>query len=156
MRLEKNKVSAVFALLIAIFVIMGCGTTKPELPSDSAVQALVKTTVSDFAGAVDKGDFTAFRETASKDFQSQFTADTLKTSFQTFTDKKELAVPILKSAAGMTPKFTSPPSIREESGNYILVTDSTFDTTPAATKATNEYVWRDNQWKLLKVGIFLQ
>lgn len=156
MKLEKNRVSAVFALLIVIFVIMGCSETKPDMPNDAAAQTLVKGTISDFADAVDKGDFAAFRDKASKDFQSQFTTDALKSTFQIFTDKKELAVPILRSAAGMTPKFTTPPSIREENGNYILVTDATFDTTPAATKATNEYVWRDKEWKLLKVGMFLQ
>jgi hypothetical protein len=52
----------------------------------------------------------------------------------------------------MTPKFTAPPAIREEKGYSILVTDGTFETDPT-TKFTNEYIYQDGKWKLLKINV---
>lgn len=151
-----NKLSAVLVLMIVVLVALACSGSKPEMPNDAAVQSLVKGTMSDFTDGVDKGDFSALRNNASQDFQSQFAEDKLKTTFKDFSDKKALIVPILRTTSGMTPKFSAPPSIREENGNYVLVANGTFDTTPAGTRFANEYVWRDNAWKLLKVGVFLQ
>lgn len=152
------KIPAALSLLVLFLMIAagGCGGGKPDMPSESATQALVKSSLKDFADAVEKGDFKTFRENASKDFQSQFKEEQLKTTFTPFIEKKEVAVPILRSAAGMNAKFSAPPAIREESGNYILVANGNFDTTPAKTRFTNEYVWRDGAWKLLKIGTYLE
>ncbi len=149
----KNKISALAALLILTFVILGCGGTKPEMPNDAAVQSLVKATTADFTDAVDKGDFGSLRDKASADFQSQFSNDALKTAFKDYTDHKDLIVPILKSANGMTPTFAPATTIREEKGNYILVVNGSYATEPAATGINYEYVWRDNAWKLLTIKL---
>lgn len=156
MTFGKNKVSAIFALLALIAIVLGCNATKPDTPSESDTQNLVKASISDLADGINSGDFKTFREKASKDFQSQFTEDAVKTAFKSYIDKKEQVVPLLKSVSGMTAKFTAPPSIREEKGNYILVANGSFDTKPVATGFTSEYVWRDSSWKLLKLYVSLQ
>jgi hypothetical protein len=121
-------------------------------PTEAEAQALVKNTTSDFAGAIEKGDFKAFRENSSKEFQSQFSDEQVKTTFKSFTDQKELIAPILQDASKMTPRFTTPPAVREEKGYSILVTDGTFETEPT-TKFTNEYIYQDGKWKLLKINV---
>jgi hypothetical protein len=153
---NNNKLSAFIALVIMLVVVLGCGGGKPEMPKDDAVQSLVKATLSDFADAVDKGDFSGFRAKSSQDFQSQFSDEQMKTAFKAFIDAKAQTVPVLRSAAGMNANFSAAPSIREEKGNYILVTAGTMNTTPAKTRFNFEYVWRDGAWKLLVVKTFLE
>jgi len=145
---KSNKISAVLALLIVALVALGCNS-KPEMPKDSEIQSLVKATTSDFTGAIDKGDFKDLRDKASKDFQTQFSEDTMKSTFKPFMDQKDVVLPILQSASGKTPEFSPAPAMREENGNYILTTLGSFDTTPGKTTFTYEYVWRDSAWKLL-------
>ena len=154
--LKGNKLSAIFATLILFAIVLGCGGGKPETPSESEAQYLVKATISDFADAVDKGDFSGFRTKASSDFQSQFSNDQMNTAFKAFIDAKAQAVPVLRKASTMDAKFSSAPSIREEKGNYVLVTAGTMDKTPAKTRFNYEYVWRDGAWKLLVVKTFLE
>lgn len=149
-----NKYAAISALLILFLVILGCGS-KPEMPAEADIQSLVKTTTSDFADAIDKQDFGAFRDKGSKELSSQFSSDQMKTTFKSFIDNKDEVVPILRDASKMNAKFSPAPAIREEKGNYILVTDGTFETTPVPTKFTNEYVWQDGKWKLLKINVQL-
>lgn len=150
---KQNRVSAVAAIFVLFLIALGCSAEKPSAPpTEAEAQALVKSTMSDFAGAVEKGDFKAFRENSSKEFQSQFSDDQAKTTFKSFTDQKELIAPLLKEASTMTPKFTTPPAVREEKGYSILVANGTFETDPA-TKFTNEYVYQDGKWKLIKINV---
>jgi hypothetical protein len=153
---KRNQVSAVFALLAVFLVVLGCGGEKPSAPpTEAESQALLKQTMSDFASAIESGNFQTFRGNASKEFQSQFSDDQVKTTFKTFTDQKEDIVPILKEASTMTPKFSPAPTMREEKGYSIWVTNGSFDTTPVAVKFQNEYVYQDGKWKLLKIQVNL-
>jgi hypothetical protein len=152
----RNKYSAMFVLLVAFLVVLGCGGEKPSgPPTEAEAQNLLKSTMTDFAGAIESGNFDTFRNNASKEFQTQFDDAKVKSTFKTFTDQKEDVAPILRSASTMNPKFTSAPSIREEKGYSILVANGQFDTTPVATKFQNEYVYQDGKWKLLKIQINL-
>ena len=149
----KNKTSAVVVVLILFLIALGCSGEKPAAPpTEAEAQTLVKNTTAEFANAIEKEDFKAFRENSSKEFQSQFSDEQVKTTFKSFTEQKELIVPILRDASKMNPKFTTPPALREEKGYSILVTNGSFDTKPA-TKFTNEYVYQDGKWKLLTVNI---
>ncbi len=153
--LNSNKTSAILALLIVGLIVLGCGG-KPEMPPESTTQSLIKTGITDLADAVDKGDFKAFREKASTDFQSSFTEAQLKTTFQKYVDQKDVIVPILKKAAGKDVKFSPAPSMREEKGSYILVANGTIETGDEDIKELKtefEWVWRDGAWKLLKIKV---
>lgn len=150
---RNNQISALAVLLALVIFALGCGAEKPSAPpTEAEAQTLVKNTTADFANAIEKEDFKTFRENSSKEFQSQFSDDQVKTTFKSFIDQKTLIAPILQDAAKMTPKFTTPPTVKEEKGYSILVTDGTFETDPA-TKFTNEYVFQDGKWKLLKINV---
>jgi murein L,D-transpeptidase YafK len=152
-----NMYSALAAMLIVTFVVLGCGGgEKPAAPPTEAEAAsIVKATMSDFARAIESGDFKAFRENSSKEFQTQFSDEQVKTTFKTFTDKKDVVAPILKQASTMDPKFSPAISVREEKGYHILVANGTFDTDEVPTKFQNEYVYQDGKWKLLKIQVNL-
>lgn len=152
-----NKYSAVAALLIVFLVVLGCGGgEKPAAPpTEAEAQTLLKATMADFAKAIETGDFKSFREGASKEFQSQFSDEQVKTTFKTFTDKKDVVAPILREASTMNPTFSPAISVREEKGYHILVANGTFATEDVPTKFQNEYVYQDGKWKLLKIQINL-
>ncbi len=154
---KNNKTSAVLAMLVIFLVALGCSSPeKPAAaPTDAESQTLVKNTAAEFADAVEKGDFAAFKANASKEFQTQFSDEQMKTTFKSFTDQKKVIVPILRDASKMNAKFTTPPAVREEQGYSILVANGTFDTDPQPLKFTNEYVYQDGKWKLLKIDIKL-
>lgn len=152
---NKNKVSAILAVLIVSLIILGCGG-KPEMPPESTTQSLLKTSMTDLADAIDKNDFKAFRDKASADFQASLSEDKLKSTFKTFVDKKEIFVPILKQAGTKDGKFDPAPSMREEKGNYILVAKGKTEVEDDLAKQVNfdnEWVWRDGAWKLLKIVV---
>lgn len=153
--LKSNKSSAIIALLILGLIVIGCGG-KPEMPPESTTQSLIKTGITDLADAVDKGDFKAFRDKASADFQSSFTEAQLKSTFQKYIDQKDVIVPLLKKAAGKDVKFSPAPSMREEKGNYILVANGNIELNDEDVKELKvefEWVWRDGAWKLLKIKV---
>lgn len=153
---RNNKTSAVAAMLMLLLIALGCGAEKPSAPpTESESQSLVKTTMTDFAAAVEKEDFKAFKETTAKEFQSQYTDEQMKSTFKSFTDQKDIIVPILRDASKMNAKFTTPPAVREEKGYSILVANGSFETDPAALKFKNEYVYQDGKWKLLKIDVNL-
>ncbi len=153
---SKNNVSAFFAILALFFVAVGCSAEKPAAPpTEVEAQALVKTTLAEFADAVDKGDFAAFKANSSKEFQSQYTDEQLKTAFKVFIDQKTDVAPILRDAAKKNAKFSPAQTVREEKGYSILVANGTIDSEPQPVKVNNEYVYQDGKWKLLKVDIQL-
>lgn len=152
----KNTLSAVVAMLAIIVIGLGCSAEKPSAPpTESEAQTLVKNTVSEFADAVDKGDFAAFKANTAKEFQSQYTDEQLKTSFKTFTDQKADIVPILRDAAKKNPTFSPAFAVKEESGYSVLTTNGTIASNPQPVKVNNEYVYQDGKWKLLKIDIKL-
>lgn len=125
-----------------------------ELPSDSEIQALVKETTADFANAVETNDFSELYSKSSSDFQSQYTEPELKTAFKVFADKKDLIVPALNKAPGVEANFSPAPSIRTEKVLLkILVANGAFPTRPYPVKFEYEYIWRDDEWKLLKIVV---
>lgn len=153
--INNNKFSALLAMLIVSLIVLACGG-KPEMPAESVSQSLVKTSLSDLAEAVDKNDFKAFREKASADFQASLSEEKVKEAFKSLVDNKAENVPIMRDAASKTPTFSPAPSMREEKGNYILVTNGEAAAADGKVKFENEYVWRDSAWKLLKISVVIQ
>ena len=153
----KNTMSAVLAMLALFIIGVACGGEKPDKPpTEAEAQALVKDTMSQFADAVDKGDFSSFKANASKEFQTQYTDDQLKTAFKVFTDQKAGAMPILRDAAKKNIVFSPAQSVKDENGYSVLVANGTIDSNPQPVKVTNEYVYQGGKWKLLKVGVEFQ
>lgn len=154
---SKNKTSAILAMLALIVIGLGCsGAEKPSAPpTEAEAQTLVKNTMSEFADAVDKGDFTAFKANTAKEFQSQYTDEQIKTTFKIFTDQKAAVVPILRDAAKKNPTFSPPFAVKEQSGYSVMSAAGTIDSDPQPVKFTNEYVYQDGKWKLLKIEVKL-
>lgn len=128
-------------------------TNDGGLPNDSEIKALVKETTSDFALAVEIEDFSIIHAKSSGDFQTSYTADQMKNAFSTFVTQKKRVLPSLNNAAGATPEFSPDPYIRTENGLSILVATGKFASKPFPVRFEYEYVFRDGEWKMLKLII---
>lgn len=175
---SNNIVTGVIALAVVLSIALGCNcnkdfdlanlgkqdtpsnsaansktdtTSSSEVPSNSVVEGLVKDTISQFADAVDSGNFADLHSSASSDFQATYTVDQMATAFKSYTDKKRVVVPILEKADDMNAKFKNEPSIRTEKGLKILMAEGEFPTKPFKTRFDFEYVNRGGEWKLLKL-----
>ena len=129
--------------------------TGDSVPSNSVIEGLVKATISQFSDAVDSGDFADLHASASKDFQSSYTVDQMKTAFKSYVNKKSIVVPIMNKVPSMTPEFKRPPSIRSEQNLKILMAEGEFKTKPYKVRYDFEYVMRGGEWKLLKLIIYI-
>ena len=124
-----------------------------SVPSNQVVEGLVKDTIDQFADAVDTKDFSQLYENASADFQSTYTLSEVETAFKSYTDKKSIVMPIFRKVAATDAEFTSPPGLRSEKANSILMAKGKFPTKPYNVRFDFEYVLRGGQWKLLKLII---
>lgn len=124
-----------------------------DAPSDSETQALIKETMSDFADAVEEGDFSGFRSTTSKDFQVTYTTSQLNNTFKVFIDKKSQVLPSLRDVQNSTANFTEGPRIRTEKGYKILVANGQFSSDPYPVKFETEYELENGDWKILKIRV---
>lgn len=155
LKLSYRQMSAFFAFLFLALITNACAG-KPEMPTEAASQALVKSTISDLADAINTGNFKVIRAKASQDFQMSVSEEKLVSTFKTYTDGKDTSLPMLKQALTKDAKFSPAPAIREENGSYVLVTNGSYPLTEESydeVKFDNEYVWRDGAWKLLKISV---
>lgn len=123
------------------------------VPSNSVVEALVKETTSQFADAVESGDFEEIYNKASTDFQNTYSVSEMKSAFKSYLDKKSVVLPILNKVAAADADFSKAPSIRTEKSLKILVASGKFPTKPHNVRFDYEYVMRGGEWKLLVLKI---
>ena len=154
-----NRLNLLFAASILMAISLGCnfnaGTgdfAKPEMPSTEQQNVLVKQTLKDVTKAIDTGDFASFRATLSEEFQSAYSEDKLKSTFQGLIDKKAVLLPFMQSADSKTPQFTTP-SIEKEGAYYAMQFKGNFPTVPAKTYFEFKYAWQKSQWKPYLVDV---
>lgn len=126
-----------------------------DAPSNSEAERLIKSTFSDFADAIDSGDFGQFYNNASGDFQSTYTKDQVKSTFNVFIENKSKALPSLQDVQSRSATFSSGPSIETEKGIKMMVADGEFASKPTAIKFETKYEWEKGEWKMLKFKIKL-
>lgn len=124
-----------------------------DAPSNSEVEALVKTSFGDFSDAIDEEDFSDFYEKSSGDFQASYTKDQIKSTFFVFIDKKDQTLPSLRDVQTKSASFSSGPSVSTEKGIKVLVADGEFPSKPNATKFETKYEWEKGEWKILKFKV---
>jgi hypothetical protein len=123
-----------------------------SMPPDAELQSLVKKTTSDFADAIEKGDFAAFRSTLSSDFQKQVSADKFNTAFASFIENKEVLVPLLKQASETAASFSPAPVLRTENGTPVVDMNGSFPTEPAISFQLTFEHETSGEWKVLKLN----
>ena len=125
-------------------------TSSGEIPSNSELNAMVQKTLKEFTEAVDREDFTDFRESTSSAFQGLYTAENLKTAFATFVTQKDKFVPIMRTISSETPSYSPAPTNTDGE----LVANGTVKGKQLVTFELS-YVKEDGDWKVQKIRVKL-
>ena len=130
------------------------GETKPDaskgaMPSDGEIQYLVRETMLDFNNALQQEDFNAFYSNISKQWQKQTSAESMKSSFQSFIDGQASFGEISDMTADIEDKKT-----RKQSGYNVFDVKGKYSTSPIATTFDLSYVAEGKEWKLFKIQVY--
>ncbi len=132
-------------------------TSKPEearleTPSNEKLQAMVKEVTLDFNDAVQREDFTDFRNKASKAWQNLDSAEKLKTNFGSFIRFKDEQQKITDSLKDIDAEFTGDPSRSQKYGYDYLEVKGLYRSSPRNLKFTVAYIPEGKEWKLAAVN----
>ncbi len=121
----------------------------PSVPSMAELENLTYKSLTNFGNAVMMGDFTLFHSRLAPEFQRDFTPEKLKAAFAEFVERK---VDVGMLVQNSPINFSKPASI---DGNGVLKTQGTIDSkiAPVTVLFSLDYVFRDNEWKLIGLDI---
>src|SRR5262245_12844290 len=142
---------SVFARLVAALVlalIAHAAGAQTKVPSERALEALVKTSLLSFNDANLTGNYTVFHAKLSKPFREQFSPDRLKESFKEFNDKR-IDIDVV---AAFRPTYTQPPSV---DGDGKLLVKGFFPTEPVRVNFELDFIPSDAEWKLVRIHVKL-
>lgn len=120
-----------------------------EVPSDSDLQSLTKTTLLDFNDAIQKGDFDDFHEKISETWQKEISPERFNQTFKSFIDNNV----DISEIESIEADFSPTPRITKSRGEDLLKLDGSYDTNPEPTKFELEYVPEYGEWKLTRIRI---
>jgi hypothetical protein len=138
------RILSVFALLLAA----GAAQAQNKVPSDRALEALVKVSLLTFNDANVTGNYAVLHAKLSKPFREQFPPERLKEVFKDF-NKKNIDFDII---AAMTPTYDPKPSV---DGDGKLIVKGTFPTEPSRLAFELDFIPSDAEWKLIRINVKL-
>jgi hypothetical protein len=117
-----------------------------KVPSERALETLVKTSLLSFNDANMTGTYTVFHAKLSKPFREQFPPERLKETFKEFSDKR-IDIDVV---AAYGPSYAAPPAI---DGEGKLVVKGFFPTEPARVNFELDFIPSDGEWKLIRIHV---
>ncbi|TAJ28059.1 MAG: hypothetical protein EPO67_16705 [Reyranella sp.] len=138
------RLAGVVALLFAAAV----AQAQNKVPSDRALEALVKVSLLTFNDANVTGNYAVLHAKLSKPFREQFPPERLKEVFKDF-NEKNIDFDII---AAMTPTYDPKPSV---DGDGKLIVKGTFPTEPSRLAFELDFIPSDAEWKLIRINVKL-
>jgi hypothetical protein len=117
-----------------------------KVPSERALEALVKTSLLTFNDANVTGNYAVFHAKLSKPFRQQFSPERLKETFKEF-NEKNVDIDVV---AALKPTYTSAPTI--DSDGKLLV-KGFFPTEPMRLNFQLDFMPSDGEWKLIRINV---
>jgi hypothetical protein len=117
-----------------------------KVPSERALEALVKATLLTFNDANVTGNYDVFHARLSKPFREQFPVGRLAKRFEEFR-KKHLDIDIV---AALKPSYD--PAARIDDDGRLLV-EGWFPTEPLWVYFNLEFIPSDGEWKLISINV---
>ena len=138
-------VTTVVALLAALtWATMASAQNK--VPSERALEALVKVTLLSFNDANITGNYTVFHAKLSKPFRQQFSPERLAETFKDFV-RKDIDFDII---AAYEPVYDPEPRVDDEGK---LLVKGWFPTEPARVAYDLKFIPSDGEWKLIGINV---
>ena len=142
--------SAFIRLADALVLLLATAAAQAQnrVPSDRALEALVKTSLLTFNDANVTGNYEVLHAKLSRPFRQQFPPARLKEVFKDFSEKN-IDFDIV---AAMTPTYDPKPSI---DGDGKLIVKGTFPTEPSKLAFELDFIPSDAEWKLIRINVKL-
>jgi hypothetical protein len=139
---EIARIICVLALLLATPAVQA----QNKVPSERALEALVKTSLLTFNDANVTGNYTVLHAKLSKPFRDQFPPEKLQETFKDF-NKKHIDFDII---AALKPSYDPSPSI---DGDGKLLVKGSFPTDPMRVYFDLDFIPSDGEWKLIGINV---
>ena len=133
---------AVMALMLAASL----AQAQNKVPSERALEALVKTTLLTFNDANVTGNYEVFHAKLSKPFREQFPVERLARRFQEF-NKKNIDFDVI---AALKPSYDPAPKVDDEGR---LLVKGHFPTEPLRVNFDLAFIPSDGEWKLISINV---
>jgi hypothetical protein len=137
--------------LLVLGLLLGASVAQAQnkVPSERALEALVKASLLSFNDANITGNYTVLHAKLSKPFRQQFSPERLKETFKEFNEKSiDLDV-----VAALTPTYTAEPEVDSEGK---LLVKGYFPTEPIRVNFELDFIPSDGEWKLIRINVKLE
>ena len=132
--------------VIALMLMASVAQAQNKVPSERALEALVKTTLLTFNDANVTGNYEVFHAKLSKPFREQFSVERLARRFQEFS-KKHVDFDII---AALKPSYDPAPKVADDGK---LLVKGHFPTEPLQVYFNLEFIPSDGEWKLIGINV---
>jgi hypothetical protein len=130
----------------ALMLMASLAQAQNKVPSERALEALVKTTLLTFNDANVTGNYEVFHAKLSKPFREQFPVERLARRFQEF-NKKHVDFDIV---AALKPSYDPAPKVDDDGK---LLVKGYFPTEPLQVHFNLEFIPSDGEWKLIGINV---
>lgn len=144
MTLARRMLTGIAVTLLALFA--GQALAQNKVPTERALEALVKASLLSFNDANITGNYTVFHAKLSKPFRDQFPPERLQQSFKEFADK-QIDIELI---GALKPTY-EPAPIVDASGK--LVVKGWFPTEPMLVAFNLDFIPSDGEWKLISINV---
>jgi len=132
--------------VMALMLVASLAQAQNKVPSERALEALVKTTLLTFNDANVTGNYEVFHAKLSKPFREQFPVERLARRFQDF-NKKHIDFDII---AALKPSYDPAPKVDDDGK---LLVKGHFPTEPLQVYFNLEFIPSDGEWKLIGINV---
>ena len=133
---------------LALVLAMGTAQAQNKVPSERALEVLVKTSLLSFNDANVTGNYTVLHDKLSKPFRQDYPPEKLKEAFKEFSEKNI----DIELVAALKPTYEPPASIDSEGK---LVVKGYFPTEPIRVNFNLAFIPSDGEWKLIRLNVKL-
>jgi len=136
------------AAALALVLAMGTAQAQNKVPSERALEVLVKTSLLSFNDANITGNYSVLHDKLSKPFRQEYPPEKLKEAFKEFSEKN-IDIELI---AALKPTYEPLPSIDSEGK---LVVKGYFPTEPIRVNFNLAFIPSDGEWKLIRLNVKL-
>ena len=133
---------------LALVLAMGTAQAQNKVPSERAVEVLVKTSLLSFNDANITGNYSVLHDKLSKPFRQEYPPEKLKEAFKEF-NEKNIDIELI---AALKPTYEPLPSIDSEGK---LMVKGYFPTEPIRVNFNLAFIPSDGEWKLIRLNVKL-
>ena len=131
---------------MALLLVAAAASAQNKVPSERALEALVKATLLSFNDAAVTGNYAVFHAKLSKPFREQYPPERLERTFRDFS-KKHVDFDIV---AALKPGYDPAPRVDD---NGRLLVKGWFPTEPMRVYFNLEFIPSDGEWKLIAINV---